>query len=117
MLLTELDKLVSKADKKRLKKGTDSKFLMKTRNMKSPSRFPKPDDAPKWTYRSISTDITETAAVDETAAVVATTPVVATTGVSTPRRDPTGGTVVRQILSEHGFSSSSESSSSDSDSD
>ena len=116
VLPTELNKL----DKKRLKKSNDSKYSMKTRILKSPSRCPRPEDAPDWTHKS-DLQTTTTVGTNEIAPVVelnATAHVDPSNPSNTPHRNPTGGTVARQIFSEEGSSSSSESSSfSESDSD
>lgn len=111
-LLTELDKLVKKADKKRLKRG-DSKFTLKTRIPKSPSHCPKPADAPDWTCKpEFQTTITNsTVNISQTAPLVESTETACAGPSSTPQRNPTGGAVARQIFNETGSSSSSESSS------
>jgi len=108
--------------------------------VKSPSQCPIPDDAPDWTYKPDFQTATTTVHVSQTdhesTVHVSQTDHESTVHVSqtdhglsttqssgTPQRNPTGGSVARQIFSdtadhESSTSSSSESSSSsDSDSD
>lgn len=99
ILLLELNHLVHKADKKRA--TSDSTFHLKQRVEKSPSHYPKPDNAPAWTFNP-ATVIADAIPVESTSVAESTIveSVVATEhDTHTPHRK-SKGPLPRQILSD-----------------
>ena len=108
ILLTELNKLVKKADERRAKKKADQQFISREKVEGAPSQLPIPVGAPDWSYKA-DWVIPRSDEVASSSTAQITLSTASTQMMTTPQNSSKGQkSVPRQIFSDTESSSSAD---------